>query len=105
MFWFFRQEKNVKMILTKSSKDLYTQYTDRMQKIADVRYSAAVLQWDQETYLPVKGADFRGRQLATLSEIAHEWFVDPTLGELLQTLSERSDLEEDEKRNIALSLE
>ena len=61
------------MILTKASKELYEQYTDRMQKIADVRYSAAVLQWDQETYLPTKGADFRGRQLATLSEIAHEW--------------------------------
>src|ERR1700760_1438403 len=105
MFWNFRQEKNVKMILTKSSKDLYTQYTDRMQKIADVKYSAAVLQWDQETYLPPKGADFRGRQLATLSEIAHQWFVDPSLGQLLQDLRARGDLAEDQQRNVALSLE
>jgi len=93
------------MILTKSSKELYAEYTDRMQKIADIKYSAAVLQWDQETYLPTKGADFRGRQLATLSEIGHEWFVDPTLSQLLQTLNERADLQEDEKRNITLSLE
>lgn len=93
------------MNLTKSSKELYSDYTDRMQKIADIKYSAAVLQWDQETYLPAKGADFRSRQLATLSELAHEWTVAPSLGQLLQTLNERSDLQEDEKRNIELSLE
>jgi carboxypeptidase Taq len=105
MFLDFQGQKNVKMILTKTAKDLYAQYTDGMQKIADVKYSAAVLQWDQETYLPSKGADFRGRQLATLSEIAHEWFVDPTLGELLRELQQRGDLPEDEQRNVTLSLE
>ena len=93
------------MVLTKSSQDLYTTYTDRMQKIADVKYSAALLQWDQETYLPEKGASFRGRQLATLTEIAHEWFVDPTLGQLLEDLNSRSDLEASQHRNVELSLE
>ena len=93
------------MLLTKSSEELYAQYTDRMQKIADVKYSAAVLQWDQETYLPPKGADFRGRQIATLSEIAHEWFIDDSLGQLLQDLRERNDLRADQQRNITLSLE
>ena len=105
MFWNFPEEKNVKMILTKSSPDLYAEYTDRMEKIADVKYAAAVLQWDQETYLPPKGAAFRGRQLATLSEIAHQWFVDPSLGQLLHDLHDRSDLAEDQRRNIELSLE
>ena len=76
-----------------------------MQKIADVKYSAAVLQWDQETYLPAKGAEFRARQLATLSEIAHEWFVDPSLGQLLKDLGTRGDLAEDQQRNVTLSLE
>jgi carboxypeptidase Taq len=93
------------MVLTKSSQDLYTDYTDRMQKIADVKYSAALLQWDQETYLPEKGAAFRGRQLATLTEIAHEWFVDPILGQLLEDLSGRGDLEASQHRNVELSLE
>ena len=93
------------MLLTKSSEELYAQYTDRMQKIADVKYSAAVLQWDQETYLPAKGADFRGRQIATLSEIAHEWFIEGSLGQLLQDLRQRNDLPADQQRNIALSLE
>jgi carboxypeptidase Taq len=93
------------MILTKPSQDLYSIYTDRIQKIADAKYSAALLQWDQETYLPPKGAAFRSRQLATLAEIAHEWSVDPALGELLQELHGRGDLHEDQQRNVALSLE
>jgi carboxypeptidase Taq len=93
------------MVLTKTSQDLYTDYTARMQKIADVKYAAAVLQWDQETYLPPKGAAFRGQQLATLSEIAHEWLTAPSLGNLLEELNTRSDLGEDQQRNVQLSLE
>jgi len=93
------------MILTKSTKELYEEYTLRMKKIADVRNAAAVLQWDEETYLPSKGAAFRGRQLATLSEIAHEWFIDPAVGDLLTTLKDRGDLDEPGQRNITLSLE
>jgi carboxypeptidase Taq len=76
-----------------------------MQKIADVKFSAAVLQWDQETYLPPKGAEFRARQLATLSEIAHEWLIAPEFGHLLEELRGRQDLPADQQRNIALSLE
>src|SRR5260221_13592569 len=93
------------MVLTKSSEDLYTEYKDRMQKIADVKYAAALLQWDQETYLPVKGAAFRGQQLASLSEIAHEWLTAGSLGDLLAELNARGDLSGDQQRNVALSLE
>ncbi|MGG9972706.1 carboxypeptidase M32 [Ferruginibacter sp. SUN002] len=88
-----------------STLELYTEYKTKMQKIADVKYASAVLQWDQETYLPPKGNDFRGRQLATLSEIAHEQFVDEKLGALLNELVGKNDLNEFEKRNVQLSLE
>jgi len=93
------------MILTKSSKELYAAYVSRMRKIADVKNSLAVLQWDQETYLPAKGAAHRGQQMATLSEIAHEWLTAASLGDLLVELNNRGDLPSDEKRNVALSLE
>jgi carboxypeptidase Taq len=93
------------MTLTKSTKDLYSTYADRMQKIADIKYSAAVLEWDQETYLPPKGAAARSRQLASLSEIAHEWLTAPGLSDLLQELHGRGDLAEDQRRNVELSLE
>ncbi len=88
-----------------SSAELYTQYKTKMQKIADVKYASAVLQWDQETYLPPKGNDFRGRQIATLTEIAHQLFTDEKLGALLLELNAKDDLDSFEKRNVQLSLE
>ena len=41
-------------------------------KIADIKNAIAVLNWDQETYMPPKGQGFRTQQIATLSGIAHE---------------------------------
>ena len=90
---------------TRTTIELYNDYVDRMQKIADVKYAAAVLEWDQETYLPPKGAEARSRQLASLSEIAHRWLTTPALGDLLQELHQRGDLSEDQRRNAELSLE
>jgi carboxypeptidase Taq len=88
-----------------NSAELYATYKTKMQKIADVKYASAVLQWDQETYLPPKGNDFRGQQIATLSEIAHDQFTDEALGSLLLELSSKDDLPPTEKRNVQLSLE
>ena len=85
--------------------DLYQAYTKRMQKIADLRSSSAVLQWDQETYMPVKGAAFRGQQLATLSEISHELFTSEETHRLLIELLGRADLSNEQKRNVELSFE
>ncbi|MEP6676019.1 MAG: carboxypeptidase M32 [Ferruginibacter sp.] len=84
---------------------LYEQYRDSLQKIADVKYASAVLQWDQETYIPKKGGTIRGRQIATLSEIAHEKFTDEKLGALLHELMSSNELSIREKRNIELTLE
>jgi len=88
-----------------STANLYSTYKTKMQKIADVKYASAVLQWDQETYLPPKGNDFRGQQIATLSEIAHQLFTDKKMEELLEKLSSCEDLTSSEKRNIVLSYE
>lgn len=86
-------------------QNLYQQYKQSLQKIADIKYAAAVLQWDQETYLPVKGNDMRGQQIATLSELAHELFTSNKTGELLNELAAKNDLSESEQRNVTLSLE
>ena len=71
-----------------------------MQRIADVRNANAVLQWDQETYLPPKGAAFRGQQISTLSEISHRLFSEDELGDLLQTLMQKDGLTIQQKRNV-----
>jgi carboxypeptidase Taq len=48
---------------------------------------AAVLQWDQETYLPSGAAEGRAEQMALLKKLAHERFAGPETGRLLEALS------------------
>lgn len=86
-----------------NSNDLYKEYTTKMQQIADVKYASAVLQWDQETYLPPKGSSFRGRQIATLNELAHLQFANEKTGALLNELLGKIDLTDRQKRNIELT--
>ena len=87
------------------TKDLYQEYLEHMHKVADLRYASAILQWDQETYLPPKGAPIRGQQIATLSETAHNWFVQDSFGELLEQLSFSKELSVDEMVNISRTRE
>lgn len=88
-----------------TTPELYQTYVQKMQRLADVRHAHAVLQWDQETYLPRKGASFRGQQLSTLSEIAHQLFSEEALGNTLQELLTKNDLSPEQARNVALSWE
>jgi carboxypeptidase Taq len=55
-------------------------------EIHDLHMAAAVLEWDQETLMPPGGAPARARQLATLTRLAHERSIDPSLGRLLDDL-------------------
>jgi carboxypeptidase Taq len=59
----------------------------RLLEIGDIGGAAAVLGWDQATYMPKGGAAARARQGATLSRLAHEKFTDPALGKLLDDLA------------------
>ncbi|MEP6713338.1 MAG: carboxypeptidase M32 [Ferruginibacter sp.] len=86
------------------NKQLYQQYKTQLQKISDIKYASAVLQWDQETYLPPKGNEIRGRQIATLTELAHEKFTDEKFGILLNELVAKEGLADAEKRNVEFSL-
>jgi carboxypeptidase Taq len=86
-----------------SHQELYNQYREHMRKLADVRAALALMQWDQETYLPAKGAGFRAQQVATLSELAHELATAKSLGTLLESLHTVNGLNETEKKNIFLN--
>lgn len=83
----------------------YIHFKTQMQKIADVAYASAVLNWDQETYMPEKGADFRAQQLSTLAGIAHRMFTEEQLGELIHTLSKDKGLDERQAKNVELVME
>lgn len=62
----------------------------RLGRIRDLQAAAAVLEWDQETYLPDGAAAARALPLSTLHELAHEHFTDEALGHLLDRLHDRA---------------
>ena len=66
--------------------DQYQQLIARLNEIEDLKGAAAVLNWDQTTFMPAGGAEARGRQMATLSRLAQEKFIDPAVGRLLEDL-------------------
>lgn len=86
-------------------QERYETYRARMRRIADVKAAGAVLQWDQETYLPRGSASLRGQQISTLSELAHGLFSDEALGDLLNELAAADGLPADQKRAVQLTLE
>jgi carboxypeptidase Taq len=83
-----------------TTAELYEAYQHKMRRVADVKNANAVLQWDQETYLPAKGAALRGQQISTLSEISHRLFTEDELGQVLQELLSRGELSAQQKRNV-----
>lgn len=64
----------------------FTQLKDHLAEVHDLHATAAVLYWDQATYMPAGGAAGRGRQLATLSKLAQEKFTTAEVGRLLEAL-------------------
>jgi len=57
----------------------------------DLTRAAAVLSWDEMTYMPPGGAAARGRQSALLGRLAHEKSIDPAIGKLLDELQPYAD--------------
>ena len=67
-------------------QDKLNELKARLQEVYDLHGAAAVLYWDQATYMPPGGAEARGRQMATLSQLAQEKFTDAAVGKLLEDL-------------------
>ncbi len=57
-----------------------------LAEISDLQSLSALAHWDQATYMPVGGALARGRQISLLDGMAHEKFIAPHIGELLEDL-------------------
>ncbi len=61
-------------------------YEELIRRVRETRLlgsCAAVLGWDQRTYMPAKGAPHRAQQLALLAGMVHEQATAPEIGELL----------------------
>jgi carboxypeptidase Taq len=64
----------------------------RQAEVSALSDALAVLGWDQLTYLPLRGAGARGRQMAVLARLIHERSIDPAIGRLLDRLEPQLDL-------------
>ena len=67
-------------------KDLKT----HLREIFDLRGAAALLEWDQSTYMPSGGAAARGRQIALLTRLSHEKQTAPELGRMIAALEKQA---------------
>lgn len=83
----------------------YEQYQELNQRAADFRNAAAILEWDQETFMPSKGFDMRGRQLATLAAEAHKLLTSADYAALLERLKTDKSLDDVQSVNVRLSVE
>src|SRR6266446_5437780 len=54
-----------------------------LAEVMDLHRAGAVLDWDQETYMPPGGVQNRSEQASTLSEVAHRRFTSDEVGRLL----------------------
>ena len=59
---------------------------DILTEIADLKGAIALLEWDQQTYMPDSGIEARARQLGTLMRLHHEISTSTELGKLLEKL-------------------
>ena len=53
-------------------------------EVADLRHTAALLEWDERVYMPEGGAPAHGDMLATVRRLEHEKFTSAEVGDLLK---------------------
>jgi carboxypeptidase Taq len=62
----------------------YQKLSERSREIHLVRSTAALLEWDLETYIPPNAAAFRAEQLSYLGTKAHALFTKPIVGQWIK---------------------
>jgi carboxypeptidase Taq len=63
-----------------------------------------LLHWDQETKMPAKGIDHRGRQVALLARMAHEEATSDAVGDMIAACEDDADISADPAGDIAVNV-
>ncbi len=88
--------------MTNAIQDLKT----HLGEAADLSAAAAVLEWDQQTYMPRGGAEARAQVSATLARLVHERMTSARMGELLKAAADETamlDPDSDEARLVKVT--
>jgi carboxypeptidase Taq len=73
---------------------VYGTFIQHVKEINTLRSIQALLEWDQETYMPQRAAEDRGNQLAVVAGVLHEKLTGDELGGLLGKLEQQLDGED-----------
>lgn len=68
-----------------NSSETLEQLNHKLREIHHLKDAAALLSWDQETYMPAGGGEARADQIATLQTLAHKGLTSPEIEDLLTT--------------------
>ena len=66
--------------------DALEQLKERLAEVMDLYKVVRLHSWDQQTMMPPAGTGHRADQMATVQQLAHERFIDPDVGRLLDEL-------------------
>jgi carboxypeptidase Taq len=83
-----------------------TALRQRLAEISDLRTTAQLLHWDQQTMMPPGGASTRAESLATVERISHDLFVEADTGRLLEAAEDAldgSDPDSDDARIVRVT--
>lgn len=79
-------------------KNSFEELKAHLREVHNLEMAGAVLDWDQQTYMPSGGAEARAETRATLSKVAHDALVSSRTAQLLERAENenRNDSENDE---------
>lgn len=80
------------MAMSNGVQSQYDELVALLRQGALLRSCSSVLGWDEQTYLPPKGAEHRANQLSLLAGMSHELATSPRIGELLSQLEDVAEL-------------
>ena len=83
--------------------EAYAELLRRVREETLLTTIEALLEWDEETYMPPGGVENRSEQLALIAGLLHERGTDPQFGELLEAV-EGSDLVADGEAPAAVNV-
>ena len=71
--------------------DPFEDLRDRLAALADLRNVSQLLDWDQQTMMPPRGALARAETVGTIQRISHEMFVSDQTGRLIEAAESHLD--------------
>lgn len=80
--------------------DTLNTFRSHLATISDLNHAAAVLEWDQETYMPDGAAEARAHQIATLRRFTHELLTSDLTAQLLDDLANHSLSEDSDEESL-----